>query len=82
MSVIARCDICGNVFEGRNCNSRYCSVKCRKSAASEKARGKYQREQMRKNMPVKKRGMSLTEIAVAASKAGLTYGQYVSREGL
>ena len=62
--MISKCEWCGKEFDRRNAQ-RYCGPEC-KSAAMRKSKQK-------------KKGNSITDIAVAARAAGMTYGEYVAR---
>ena len=62
--MISKCEWCGKEFDRRNAQ-RYCGPEC-KSAAMRKSKQK-------------KKGNSVTDIAVAARAAGMTYGEYVAR---
>ena len=62
--MISKCEWCGKPFDRKNAQ-RYCCEQCKKAAAGKGKRSK------QKN--------SVTDIAVAARAAGMTYGEYVAR---
>ena len=62
--MISKCEWCGKEFDRRNAQ-RYCCHECKNTA-------------MRKSKQ-KKQKNSVTDIAVAARAAGMTYGKYVAR---
>ena len=86
-----KCLICGKSLYGTN-RRKYCSDKCSDKASkqNEKSWKKKEREaernekkaqeQRRRAKPEKKK--SLVNVAIAARKAGLSYGQYVGKMGL
>ena len=72
------CIVCGSIFHSEKKNVTHCSKKCvgvtrRKAKEDNKLKGKATK---------KAKGMTITEIAVAARKENLTYGQYVIKYGL
>ena len=72
------CILCGSIFHSEKKNVTHCSQKCvgvtrRKAKEDNKIKGK---------ATEKSKGMTITEIAVAARKEHLTYGQYVIKYGL
>lgn len=74
------CQCCGQEFEAKYKNKRYCP-EC--DTAIEKKRKREYAEQWRTGKRAEKRAekakpvLSITEIAKRASAAGMTYGQYV-----
>lgn len=84
---VRKCRYCGTEFVAIRDNNYCCSPSCsskysRKSTYREiEEYDKEQFEKMRKKRPMKPK-QSITEIAVAARKAGMTYGQYVAKMGL
>lgn len=86
-----KCLVCGRSLEGTN-RRKYCSDKCSDKASKEKIsswKNKARKEERQQNVVREKRRparsekkMSLTEIAIAARKAGMSYGQYVGHMGL
>lgn len=86
--MILVCKVCGEPFEARYSNTKYCE-ECRKKkvevasrikSADERARYAYQKtiEQMRAN----RNGPSISEVVKAAKEEGITYGEYVKKYGL
>ena len=76
-----KCDMCGKEFEPRP-NQRYCCAECKAKAAHLAA---IRQEENRKERILKRKtyqNQSIVDIAVAARKAGMTYGQYVMKMGL
>ena len=69
------CEICRRDFETNNPNAKYCSKECGLKAHREKDRERKikQRAQRRAGYS----GATLTEVAIAAREAGMSYGQYV-----
>lgn len=86
-----KCLICGKSLEGTN-RRKYCSDKCsdkaskknekswKKKEREEERNKKKEQEQRRRAKPEKKK--SLVNVAMAARKAGMSYGQYVGKMGL
>lgn len=69
------CKQCGKTFDPNSWKQVFCGDTCRKLYyAIEKQKMKDEREA--------KKNFSLTEIAIAAKKAGMTYGEYVAKNGL
>ena len=79
------CQCCGQEFEAKYKNKRYCP-EC--DTALEKKRRREYAEQWRTGKRAEKRAekakptLSITEIAKRASAAGMTYGQYVAEMGI
>ena len=81
MRAAINCAICGKLFVAKNGNAKYCSKKCSDAGAMENYyKKKASKEQAAKKQ--RKKPLSITEIAVAARKAGMSYGQYVAKMGL
>jgi hypothetical protein len=81
MDKIRACAVCGNIFIPKKANSKYCGEKCAGKAYSEKYKRckKKRKAEQEKRMEAQR---SITDIAVAARQAGMTYGQYVVKMGL
>lgn len=80
-----KCVVCGNKFTATRPNSKYCSDECRDEGRRKltKANDKAKREREREARKARKNSQkSLVEIAVAAKKAGMNYGEYVARMGV
>lgn len=86
---IGKCAICGSEFEKFRENHLCCSEKCRKVMESRKS-GERMREykkrkkekEIREAVKITKKGenhRAIADIAIAARKEGLTYGQYVAK---
>jgi predicted nucleic acid-binding Zn ribbon protein len=66
---IAVCPVCGKEFMARTSAQLYCSDECRMKGAL-----------LKRNAPKPKKTMDrLKEIALEATKNGMTYGEYVAR---
>lgn len=74
MREFRRCTVCNKLYIATRGNAKYCSVACRTEGTYALKRA-YTAE---KPKPRRKKKQSVTEIAVAARKAGMTYGQYVA----
>ena len=83
---IRKCIICGNEFKSKSKNHICCSKKCqvkRNCIVTEQQRKNRYYEEKQKNlikeaMP-KSNHDAIANIAIAARKEGLTYGQYVAK---
>lgn len=82
MRAAINCAICGKLFVSKNGNAKYCSSKCREVGAKIIYQQKNHSLQEQEAKKQRKKSLSITEIAVAARKAGMTYGQYVAKMGL
>lgn len=83
MKTIKKCDICGKEYLATGEKRRYCSDPCRREAnlRNIRERNRQRAEKAKESMFIEvsekaKKGMSLTEMAAAARKAGMSYGQY------
>ena len=78
MMRILTCEMCGTDFETDKKYIKYCGDACAKEAQRRKA---VERRAVAKTIKAVKntikRETTLTEIAVAAREAGMSYGQYV-----
>lgn len=87
------CNVCGAVYdEGKRCKL-YCSEECQKKAGRDRFKLYYQQnnediKQKAKEKYLKKKqnelqkkidSNNLVAIAIAADRAGMTYGQYVAK---
>ena len=88
MVEIRICAVCGNPFEAHRENEVCCSTECKQARRRQQCR-QYDKEdaQKRKFEAEKRKKLSsgknsLTEIAIEARKAGMTYGQYVAQTRL
>lgn len=84
------CPICGKTFRSAKENTKYCSERCRKRAVAQMSESQLdqkrehfeqiKRMRLKEIQDKKRRGETLTiyDIALLASQAGVTYGQYVS----
>lgn len=89
MAEMKICIICGKEFVPKNHKSRMCSPECRRIRSMELARD--QRKQQKASKPEKAKQPrrrkqkektnhdKIADIAIAARKEGLTYGQYVAK---
>lgn len=89
MTEIRICAVCGKSFEAHRETEVCCSKECKDERRREQIRS-YRRdkaqekkfEEQKKKKQVSRNKNSLTEIAIEARKAGMTYGQYVAKMGL
>lgn len=78
MREFRRCAMCNKLFITSNVNAKYCSLDCRTEGKKEAVSAFKQRAKAAKEAKKRGKKQSVTEIAVAARKAGMTYGQYVA----
>ena len=78
MQEIRKCEYCQNEFIATRSNAKFCSAACRYYGTLK------QEKKKRSDSPPSKKDTSQTfvEIAVAARKAGMSYGKYVAKMGL
>ena len=69
----AVCKICGKVFASKIGNKKCCSDECAKENARRNANLCAERKKLQ---PKKEKKLTITEIAVMAKEAGMSYGQY------
>lgn len=81
MQEIINCAMCGKSFVATRRNAKYCGEICLLAGRAALARKYSENAKDRKAMRKKQR-QSITDIAVAARHAGMTYGQYVAKMGL
>lgn len=74
-----KCKICGKEFFNEHRRQIYCSPNCQKRAQSLRA---IERKKAKANQVKKDNYSEIVRVAKLAREAGLTYGQYVLREGL
>ena len=67
------CKICGKVFDTKIANRKCCSDECAKENARRNANLCAERKKLQ---PKKEKKLTVTQIAVMAKKAGMSYGQY------
>lgn len=67
------CKICGKEFTTKCYATKCCSDECVKENARRNAK---LRDERKKLQPKKEKKLTLTEIAVMAKEAGMSYGQY------
>lgn len=89
MAKTKTCKICGKEFLAKSYKATMCSSECRKIRNLEIAREQNERrkamnaekaKQSKVRKPKEKTNRDkITEIAIAARKEGLTYGQYVAK---
>lgn len=81
---VKKCEICGKLFDAWNKAQKFCSDECRYK--NKLQQGAVFREvykaQEKKQKTRKKQKMTLAQVAVAATQAGMTYGEYVAKMGL
>lgn len=69
------CKQCSKKFEPNSCKQIFCGDICRRRYYS------IERDKLAAERAAKK-NLSLTDIAIEARKAGMTYGEYVAKNGL
>ncbi len=75
----ARCPVCGRIFSITDSRKKYCSAACRLGLDDNKPRsGKCGIQEK----ALVNTCLSLDEIAKLAREAGMTYGEYVAKNGL
>ena len=67
------CKICGKVFASKIGNKKCCSDECAKENARRNANLYAERKKLQ---PKKEKKLTVTQIAVMAKEAGMSYGQY------
>ena len=67
------CKICGKVFASKIGNKKCCSDECAKENARRNANLCAERKKLQ---PKKEKKLTVTQIAVMAKEAGMSYGQY------
>lgn len=87
MKEVRKCAICGKEFIATRANCKYCGQQCKEEANRIKSREYWSRNCVGENalkqmMQQQKPRASVTEIAIAAKEAGMSYGQYVVQMGL
>ena len=73
------CKVCGKEFMPQSHLSKCCSDECKIENNKLNSRKKYAEMQSIKKSNNKSKKLTVTEIAVLARKAGMTYGQYVAK---
>lgn len=85
MKEVRKCVVCSKAFVATRENTICCSEPCKKKrrlqVAAQQRKIAAQKSERAKEKKEKKQ-RSITDIAVAARHAGMTYGQYVARMGL
>lgn len=72
---------CGKEFIAHSNNARWCP-ECKVKREEDKRRAANERKRVaRKMAKMEKPARSVQDIAAMAREAGMTYGQYVAREG-
>lgn len=88
MVEIRICAVCNKPFEARRENEVCCSAECKQARRRQQCRQYDKEDAQKRKLEAEKRKKlssgenSLTEIAIEARKAGMTYGQYVAKMGL
>lgn len=75
----ARCPVCGRIFSITDTRKKYCSAACRLGLDDNKSQRSMWANQERQLVNT---CLSLDEIAKLAREAGMTYGEYVAKNGL
>lgn len=79
-NTVKQCIVCGQNFTPRKYTQKCCGKKCRQENARRYQKELYEEHYRAiKKEPRKPAKSCITEIAVAARKEGLTYGQYVAK---
>lgn len=83
MKEVRKCAVCGNYFVATRINAECCSDDCKhtRRLKLEKELREQNKSEVR-SKPRKRNKNSITDIAVEARKAGMTYGQYVAKMGI
>ena len=76
-SVKRVCRICKTEFISHSSNGRYCSEECKKKGDKENNRRGWDKQKEKMKIMYKPKGSALSQVAMAARKSGMTYGQYV-----
>ena len=80
-----KCEHCGKEYIPKRVNAKYCSRECSKKADRINSMEWYRewREKKKQQEEMKKAGKNqeLARINAAAREAGMTYGEYVSKNG-
>ena len=85
MSELRECKICGELFVPRTNSHKYCSEECTKESARRNWRTKgeinraIRKAEKRKS---KNKNHEIADIAKKAREAGMSYGEYVARNGM
>lgn len=82
--VVKTCEQCGDDFVGVSW-ARFCGkCKNKRSLENNRLQKRRSREKNRENKPdpIKKRPLTITEISVIARQNGMSYGEYVAKNGL
>lgn len=92
MKETKKCENCGKIFASYRPQHIFCNPECKKEATTKKRKERRVQERerrmleqkMEKEQPtkIKKKVNAIEDIANAASRAGMTYGQYVAKMGL
>lgn len=70
------CGVCGKRFEVAAGNQKYCSEACKRESI------RINHRINRSMKKIKVDSNNLDSVALAATKAGMSYGKYVAKEGL
>lgn len=85
MAVTKMCPVCGTKFESESNHAIYCCAGCKsigaKRRTQERLRQAMEEARATGNRVITPGEKSLTAIIKAAKKAGMSYGEYVSRHG-
>ncbi len=76
------CERCGKTFTPRGTVDKYCSDDCRYAVQKERSRTYNRNYKAKKKAPKPEQKRSIGEIALAAKKAGMSYGEYVAKFGV
>lgn len=82
MKEVKKCVICRKLFIAEKVNVKCCSKECGHINQMNMSREYHKREREAAAPGKKSKKNSLTDVAVAARNAGMTYGQYVAKMGL
>lgn len=78
---VCKCVVCGTEFVRKNQRHIYCNMTCKKQV-ERSMRKKYVKPNEENKTKKHTANNELVNIAIAARKAGMTYGQYVQKMGL
>lgn len=71
--------VCGKAFESDCVNAKYCSEGCKLIGRKKANDSKTKRRRTVREARKEEKNQELVDVAVAARKAGMSYGQYVQK---
>lgn len=76
--MLIKCRICGEFFNAKNGNARYCSKQCKNKAKLNALHERKLGLGVSSKKEAKKVNKELVDISVKARELGMSYGQYVA----